>query len=189
MADNRVFSDFEVDKWGIKTAGSEAYKVVECIGSCEEEMNTRIITKKCRGVVKKKKVKPTGDGKYKVTAHIPWDIYTEIFGMNVDGLIEGVKAYGTNSVHKEFSSTMHITDEDGNEKYKAYPNCVIETGLVRKIENGAEEVAEVELEVAVMPDDFGNGLYEALADELTDEATKTNWLTKFTPEMVQVTSA
>lgn len=184
--DKKVFSDFELDLWGVKPVGAEAYSTVECIGNCEEEMNTRIITKKCRGVVKKKKVKPTGDGKYKITAHIPWAIYTEMFGMNVDGLIEGVKAYGTNSVHKEFSSVMHITDEDGNEKYKAYPNCVIETGLVRKIENGAEEVAELELEVAVMPDEDGNGLYEALADELTDETVKNTWMTAFTPELVQV---
>lgn len=184
--DKKVFSDFELDEWGIKPEGKDTYSTVECIGSCEEEMNTRIITKKCRGVVKKKRVKPTGDGKYKITAHIPWSVYTEIFGMNVDGLIEGVKAYGTNSVHKNFSSTMHITDEDGVEKYKAYPNCVIETGLARKIENGAEEVAEVELEVSVMPDEYGNGLYEALAEELVDEAVKSTWMNAFTPELVQV---
>lgn len=186
MADNIVFSDFELDEWGIKTKGSEKYIAVKCVGSCEEEMNTRIITKKCRGVVKKKKVRPTGDGKFKITAHIPWAVYTDMFGMDVDGLIDGVKAYGTNSVHKEFASTMHITDEDGVEKYKAYPNCVVETGLARKIENGAEEVAEVELEVSVMPDDYGNGLYEALADELTDETAKTTWMTAFAPDMVQV---
>ncbi|MBR3592154.1 MAG: phage tail protein [Clostridia bacterium] len=186
--DKRVFSDFELDQWGIKPEGAEATTVVECVGSCEEEMNTRIITKKCRGVVKKKKVKPTGDGKYKITVHMPWAVYTELFGMNVDGLVEGVKAYGTNSTHKNFSSTMHITDEDGVEKYKAYPNCVIETGLARKIENGAEEVAEVELEVSVMPDEYGNGLYEALADELKDENIADTWMTAFTPEMVQVTA-
>ena len=184
--DKKVFSDFEVDQWGIKPNDASEYGVVECIGSCEEEMNTRIITKKCRGVVKKKKVRPTGDGKFKITCHMPWAIYTDIFGMDVDGLIDGVKAYGTNSVHKEFSSTMHITDEDGVEKFKAYPNCVIETGLVRKIENGAEEVAEIELEVATMPDEYGNGLYEVLADELKDETVKTTWMTAFTPELVQL---
>lgn len=184
--DKKVFSDFELDQWGIKPNDVTEYGVVECIGSCEEEMNTRIITKKCRGIVKKKKVKPTGEGKFKITCHMPWETYTDIFGMNVDGLIDGVKAYGTNSVHKEFSSTMHITDEDGVEKFKAYPNCVVETGLVRKIENGAEEVAEIELEVSVMPDEYGNGLYEVLADELKDETVKTTWMTAFTPELVQL---
>ena len=186
---NKVFSDFELDKWGVKPEGASEYTIVECIGSCEEEMDTRIITKKCRGVVRKKKVKPTGTGKFKITAHMPWALYTELFGMNVDGLIDGVKGYGEKSVHKNFESTMHITDEDGVEKYKAYPNCVIETGLARKIENGAEEVAEVEMEVSVSPDTYGFGLYEALASELVDETAKSTWMSAFTPELVQVESA
>ena len=40
-----------------------------------------------------------------------------------------------------------------------------------------------------MPDEFGNGLYEALVSELTDETAKTTWMTAFTPELVQVESA
>lgn len=186
---NGVFSDFELDKLGIKFEDAEAYENIECIGACEEEMNARVITKKCRGIVRKKVVKGTGEGKYKITAHIPWAIYTEFYGMTLDTLIAGVKAYGANSVHKKFSSVMHVTDEDGLEKYKAYPNCVIETGVVRKIENGAEEVAELELEVSVMPDEYGNGLYEALAAELTDEEVKETWMTAFTPELVQTLNA
>lgn len=185
----RVFSDFEIDELGIKFKGKENYQLIKCIGSLEEEMDARVITKKCRGVVRKKKVRGTGTGKYKITAHIPWSIYTEFYGMTLDALIEGVRAYGENSVHGEFSSVAHVKDEDGVEKLKAYPNCVIETGVVRKIENGAEEVAELELEVSVMPDEHGNGLYEALVDELTDEEVKTKWLTAFTPELVQVAEA
>lgn len=185
----KVFSDFEVDELGFKFKGKEGYQLVKCIGSLEEEMDARIITKKCRGVVRKKIVKGAGTGKFKVTAHIPWAIYTEFYGMTLDTLIEGVKAYGENSVHGEFSSVAHVKDEDGVEKLKAYPNCVIETGVVRKIENGAEEVAELELEVSVMPDEHGNGLYEALADELTDEEVKAKWMTTFTPELVQIAEA
>ena len=189
MSNNTVFSDFELDEWGVKIGDAAAYNTIRCIGSCEEEMNVRKITKKCRGAVVKTKIIPTGDGKFKISAHIPWDIYTEFFGMNVDGLIEGVKAYGRNSVHKEFSSTMHITDEDGVEKYKAYPKCVVETGKASKVENGGEEVAEVELEVAVMPDEYGHGVYEALAGDLADETVKTKWMTEFTPALVQVLNA
>ena len=60
---------------------------------------------------------------------------------------------------------------------------------MRKIENGAEEVAEVEMEVSVMPDEFGNGMYEAPANDLADETVKSTWMTAFTPELVQVASA
>lgn len=180
----RVFSDFEVDQLGFKFKDDEAYETAECIGSYEEEMDARVITKKCRGIVKKKIVKGTGTGVLKISAHIPWDIYTKAFGMNLDTLIEGVKGYGQNSVHGAFALVAHVTDEDGVEKYKAYPNCVIETGKASKIENGAEEVAELELEVSVSPDDFGQGVYETLADEV-DASVASQWMTAFTPELVQ----
>lgn len=186
---NGVFSDFELDQMGLKIAGAEAYESVNCVGSCEEEMESKTVTKSCRGVVVKKISKGTGNGTLKITAHIPWAVYTKVYGMNLETLIEGVKAYGRNSRHAAFSIVMHITDEDGAAKLKAYPNCVLETGVTRKIENGAEEVAELELEISVMPDEYGNGMYEALESELTDEDMKETWMTAFTPELTQIISA
>lgn len=180
----KVFSDFEVDQLGFKFSGSEAYQSAECIGSYEEELTAKVITKKCRGVVRKKIVKGTGEGTLKISAHIPYDIYTEMYGMRLDSLIEGVKGYGQNSVHPNFSLVAHVKDEDGVEKYKAYPNCVIETGKTSKVENGAEEVAEIELEVSVSPDEHGQGMYEALADDV-DETVTSTWMTAFTPALVQ----
>ena len=184
-----VFSDFELDQLGCKFKDEEAYTRADCVGSYEEEMEAKVVTKKCRGVVVKKKVRGTGNGTVKISMHCPWDIYTKAYGMTLDTLIKGVKAYGKNSVHGEFSLTAHVTDEDGNEKYMAYPNCVIETGRTKKIENGGEEVAEVELEVSVMPDEYGNGVYEALASELEDENAKTTWMTAFTPDLVRMEKA
>ena len=186
---NGVFSEFDLTEMGIKTEGSSAYVSANCVGSSEEELETKIITKKCRGVIFKKVVRGAGTGKLKLSMHLPWAIYTDVYGMELDTLIEGVKAYGTNSKHKTFSTTQHVFDEDGIEKFKAYPNCIIETGVARKIENGAEEVAEIELEVSVQPDEFGNCMYEALADELADENVKKTWMTAFTPDLVQVASA
>lgn len=186
---NWTGSDFELDQLGMKFEGEEAYETVDCVGSCEEEMAVKSVTKSCRGVVVKKRSKGTGEGTLKVTAHIPWAIFTKAYGMELDTLVEGVKAYGRNSIHKTFSLVAHVLDEDNNEKLKAYPNCIINTGVVRKIENGAEEVAEMELEIGVMPDEHGNGLYEAVVAELTDENVKNTWMTAFTPALVQVESA
>ena len=183
----KVFSDFEIDQIGFKFSGSDAYQSAECIGSYEEGMNAKVIIKKCRGIVRKKIVKGTGEGTLKISAHIPYDIYTQMYGMNLDSLIEGVKGYGENSVHPNFSLVAHVKDEDGVEKYKAYPNCVIETGKASKTENGAEEVAEIEIEVAVSPDEYGQGVYEAL-DEDVDETVATTWMTAFTPALVQKVS-
>lgn len=185
---NRVFSDFELRAMSWKFKSSDAYSPVNCVGSCEEEMEVKPITKSCRGVVVKKVNKGTGNGTLKISAHIPWAEYTQAFGMNLDTLIDGVKAYGQHSVHEEFSVVMDVYDEDGIEKLKAYPKCVMETGVARKIENGAEEVAEIEAEIYVMPDEYGNGLYEALADEIAEEVAST-WMTAFTPALVQAATS
>lgn len=186
---NGVFSEYEVTEQGIKFEDSEEFQSANCVGSSEEEMESRVVTKKCRGVVAKEAVKGTGKGTLKLSLHMPWAIYTEIYGMTLDTLIEGVKAYGSNSRHKRFAITQHVFDEDGAEKFKAYPNCIVETGLATKIENGAEEVAEIEMEIAVMPDEFGNGVYQALATELKDETAKSTWMTAFIPSMVQTPKA
>lgn len=185
----KVFSEYEIRKLGFKFAGEEEAIVAECIGSGEETMNTRVITKKCRGVVKKKVVKPDGTGVKKYSMHMPWDVYVKLFGMENEEVIDGVKTYGINNVHEGFCLTEEILDEDDNIKFKACPNCVVETGKAVKTENGAEEVAEMELEIAVSPDDYGNGLYEALDEELEDATAKANWMKKFDPASMQIATA
>lgn len=185
---NTVFSEFELRQMGFKFKSETAYQSADCVGSSEETMNTKIITKKCRGVAVKTVVKGDGTGTLKVTMHMPQGIYEKAYGMTLDSLIDGVKAYGQNSRHEAFSVVQLVEDEDGNVKYKAYPNCIIMTGVARKIENGAEEVAEIELEISVMPDDFGNGMYEALAEGLAEEVAS-KWMTEFTPELVQTAEA
>ena len=182
-----VFSEFELRAMGFKFEGEESYSPVNCVGSSEETMNTKIIKKKCRGVVVKEVVKGDGTGILKITAHIPYEVYTKMYGMTLEGLIKGVQAYGQNSIHKSMSIAQDVYDEDGNEKLKAYPNCILETGVSRKIENGAEEVAELELEIAIMPDDDGNGMYEMIVDDLDSghENVKNQWMTAFSPELVK----
>ena len=184
---NGVFSDFEIDQISVKFAGetSGTAVAVNCVGSVEEEMTAKAITKSCRGVVVKKVVKGTGEGTLTISAHVPYAIFTDAFGMELDTLKEGVMAYGSNNRHKAFCLTMHVVDEDGAEKFKAYPNCIFNARPTISVENGAEEVAQVEMEVGVMPDVNGNGMYEALAEGL-DESIKTAWMGNFTPELVKV---
>lgn len=186
---NGVFSDFEIDKMNVKFADAAATVEMNCVGSVEEAMTAKAITKKCRGVVAKNSVKGTGEGTLKISAHVPQDIFKEAFGMELDTLKEGVHAYGSNSRHKSFCLMLHVVDEDGDEKFKAYPNCICSARPTIKTENGAEEVAEVEIEIAIAPDTYGNGMYEALASDLTDESIKTTWMTAFEPSLVQVANA
>lgn len=181
-----VYSEFEVKNTSMKFLDDKTPATkVGCLGSLDEAMNQKTITKKCEGVVTKTVTKGDGTGELKLTLHMRYDLYVKSYGMLSDGLKDGVYAYGQKSIHKPFCLTCDVFDEDGVQKLKAYPNCIVSSGIARKIENGAEEVAEMELTVAVMPDEFGFGLYEALVTDTLDEEVKTNWLTDFTPNLVK----
>lgn len=183
-----VFSDYEVRNLGFKFSEGDTIEV-PCIGSMEEELEVLVISKKCRGVEKKVRARGKGTGTIKISAHVPHELLTKLYAMGLDGLKDGVRAYGQDSQHPEFMLTADIFDEDGDEKLKAYTRCLVKSNLSRKTENGAEEVAEMELEISIMPDDDGRCMYEALVSELADESAKKNWMTAFTADMVKEVSA
>ena len=85
----------------------------------------------------------------------------------------------------EISVAARVKDEDDEPLFLGFPRCKVETINTTEIENGVEEVAEVEMELAYMPDDYGIGEYQALASELTgEEITPENWMTDFSSEAV-----
>ena len=180
-----VFSEFEVREQHIKVAGQSPYLDMNCVGSSEEELEVKVITKNCRGVKAKEKVKGTGAGTLTESLHVPYEIFNMIYDMSRgDELIEGVYAYGQGNTHPEFALTQKVVDEDDVVKYKAYPRCIMESGPHRPVENGQEEVPELELTISLLPDDHGYCMYEALATEL-DATVAGQWLTAFTPELVR----
>lgn len=180
-----VFSEAEVSEIAIKVDGATKAEVNKCVGTIEEEMESKTISKKCAGVVTKKRTKGTGNGTLKISLHMAQDLFASMYGMDIKSVKDGVTAYGQNSLHPVATITAKVEDEDGNVKYKAYPKVTIESGISRKIENGQEEIAEIEIEAAVSPDEFGNGLYEAVESDITDEDVKTTWMESFTPALVQ----
>ena len=189
MKYGKDFAEFEVKQTSIKFEGEEVATRIGCVGSLEETLNVKTTTKKCEGVVKKSVSKGDGTGELALSLHMNYDLFLKSYGMASDGLAEGVYSYGQNSVHAPFCLTCIVKDEDGNSKYKAYPNCVITTGIARKIENGAEEVAEMELTISVMPDDNGVGMYEAIETLIKDETIKSDWLDNFSSDLVKKVSA
>lgn len=187
MMRDTVFSEYEVRELGV-IMDEENNVSVKCVGTAEEEMDVQTVVKRCRGKVSKTRTRGTGNGTLTISAHLPYDLYHDMFDFRNDGLKKGVYAYGEDSLHKVFTITERIFDEDGNEKLKAYPKCSIQTGVARNVENGADEVAEVELEVAIMPDDHGEGMYEALITDLDEEDKETlvtEWMTKFNRKLVE----
>lgn len=180
-----VFSEYDVKLMNFifGTGASKEVWPVKVIGKLEEESEVRKMTKKGRGVTIKNRTWGTGAGTLKLKAHMPYGLYTKLHGMIASDLADGVSAYGLNSRHPEATITGDVFDEDDVEKFKAWPRCVVSTGPARSIENGAEEVAETELEIGFFPDDKGRGMYEALADGLTT-TIKAGWMDSFTATLV-----
>lgn len=188
--DNEVFSEYEIKESSMKFPGDEKAARVGCVGSLEETLDSKQIKKKCEGVESIVAVRGKGTGSLKTSLHIKYGLYIKAYGMHTEDLVTGVNGYGKNSIHKSFSWVGKVTDENGNEKLKAYPNCLITDGVARKIENGGEEVAEIEMTITLNPDENGYCMYEALIGAL-EETDKDEfieeWMTAFKPEMVKKT--
>lgn len=182
------YSEFELQTLNMKIGDAETYQECGAVGTAEEEMESKTITKKYRGVVVKQRTRGTGAGTLKLSIHMNYDMYCQTFGMIDEELQEGVRAYGSNSKHPTFGLTALILDEDNNQKLKAYPECTITSSMSKKIENGTEDVAEAELEIAIMPDQYGYGMYEVLAEK-AGEDIKSSWMSNFTPELVRIVKA
>lgn len=185
----KVFSDYDVRQMNFHfdVDGVKEVVPVKCIGSLEEEVEVRNTIKKCGGNIGKKRTRGTGSGTLKMTAHLPYEIALKAFDMNRKDLKPGVHAYGKKSVHPEFLITADVFDEDENEKLKAYPRCVASTGPVSKVTNGQEEVAEVELEIGFMPDEYDEGFYQTLVADLPEDSdVYASWMDAFTPALVHI---
>lgn len=183
------FTEVEVTKLGIKIEGAQKAEVIACAGKLEEEMNCKTMQKKCGTRILKTRTKGTGDGTVKIAVYCPQDLFADLYGMKREGLKNGIIAYGTQSQHAVATVTAEVINEDGEKKYKAYPKCTIQKALNRSVDNSSEDINMLELELAVMPDEDGEGLYEAVEDDLADETTKQKWMEEFTKELVKVSQA
>lgn len=183
-----VFSEYELRELAVKfnNIDSDTFTHADCVGSWEDEAETLTVTKNCRGKVAKKRTTGTGSGTVTWTGHIPEAIKAKLFDMIRDDLTAGVQAYGSDNRHQEFTCVGKYLDEDGNVKYFAYPKMIANT-YTSTTENGSEEVAEREVELSYMPDEYGYGKYEVVEKDLTTDTNqlKTKWMTAWTSELMQ----
>lgn len=158
-----------------------------CVGDIEGETELMELVKKCEGIEVKKKTKPIKMN-MKINAHIPVKVARDFFGLTNKDLKPGIWAYGSLSKGKNFVYTADVVDEFEDEvKLIAFPNSVDTTGFKIKVENGADEVAMLELEFTALADELGNLYYEALIAELEDPTVKDKWHTQFNAALVQAT--
>lgn len=159
-----------------------------CIGDIEGETELNEIVKKCEGVDKKKIVKPIRMNNT-VNAHIPVGVARDIFGLSNKNLKPGVWAYGALSKGKTFVFTADVVDDfEDVTKLIAFSNCASASGFKIMVENGADEVAQLEFEFNAFPDDENQIYYEAFIDEIEDTTVIDQWHTQFTPALVKATT-
>ncbi|WP_345739413.1 hypothetical protein [Virgibacillus salarius] len=101
-----------------------------------------------------------------------------------------VYKYSNNAKGKEFVYTADVIDEfEDVTKLIAFPKCTSATGFQFSIENGADEVAEMEVQITAYPDKDGNFYYEALTGELEDQTIADQWHTSFDYALVSASGA
>lgn len=180
-----VFDAVEIKNASVLFKGEQVTEPFGCIGKLDAETEIKSKSKICGGVTQKKKSKPT-QMNIKISGHMQLKVIREIFGITNKGLIDGVYSYGTNSLGKDFSFVAEEFDTfEENTRLIAFPNCSSATGFIKSVENGAEELAEVELEITALPDEFNEFYYEGI--ELPEDIAK-EWMTKFDPAKLRKTA-
>lgn len=181
-----VFDAVEIKNASVLFKGATVTDPFGCIGKLDAETEIKSVEKKCGGVTEKKKSRPT-QLTVKISGHMKLKVIRDIFGISNNGLITDVFAYGTNSIGKDFAFVAEENDIfESNKRLIAFPNCSAATGFVKSVENGAEELAEFELEITALPDQYGKFYYEGI--NLTETVAQA-WLTKFDPTSLQKTGA
>lgn len=158
---------------------------IPCTGKLTAEADISEITKKCEGVVSDS-VPKVNFLTVTISGHFALKHLRELFGLSVEGLKTGV--YKLNKVVKSKAGTYTFEVWNMHETEKmliAFPNMTYIGGFALNIENGVEEIAEVELEFKAMVDTEGNFYYEGLESDISESQVKTDWGTKFTPTLVK----
>lgn len=159
-----------------------------CLGTIEGETELKEIIKVCAGMEKGKVTKPIKMN-LTLTGHVKVAVIRKIFGLSNDGLKPGIYRYSQNTKGKKFVLTADIIDEFQDiTKLIAFPNCVSATGLKITVEAGADEVAQLEIEVTAYPDAVsvnGDFYYDAFVQELDDPSIATTWHQTFDYTLVE----
>lgn len=189
-----VFEDFNIEEASVQELDSNyettgTAKSFGCVGTLSIEPEVQQIVKNC-GIKQLKSVTKAAYLNVSIAGHINRSVAEALFGLTSEGLVTGVKAFNVNSTSKPMCFTAKVYNMDRSEvKYIALPIIQNISGFVKNIDNGATEVAYVELEFNALFDKNNNAYYEAIASELTDETVKSKWMTEFTPDLVKITES
>lgn len=185
-----TFDEYKVTNASIQWFDGKTYTPgvkLGCTGKLELETEMKSVVKKCEGDEVRHVDIPTQiQGTW--TGHLPVENLRKVWGLTNDGLQQGVYSYGTNSRQGRGILTFEVLDLDETvSMMRAFTNMQFSDGLKWELENGGEEIAEIEQAFIAMKDDNNQFYYEALSADL-DADLKSKWLTGFQPELAVATS-
>lgn len=182
----QTFDNVSIKRVAFMFKGSAASINTDCNGNLDGETEMQTIEKKCGSTTVKTKSKPIGMT-VKITAHVPIEVYRRFNGLKQDERIKaGIYSYGPDSVGEDFSLAAEIFDDfEENSKLVGMLECSSATGLTFSIENGADEVAALELEAKVMVDEFNKFYHEAIVAELDEDLTDA-WMSKLSADVIKL---
>jgi len=179
------FDAVRITNFAIKYKSETASTQFGSVGQISGETVLRTITKNKEGIPAKKKSVPQSMN-LTLNAHIFVETARKLFGLSNEGLKPGVYSYGNDSKSPEFCLTADVIDEfEDVVKKISFPNSSSTSGLTLNIENGAEEIAQLELSFEVLQDSLRKLYYEAFEVEM-DEDVKTQWHQNFSPDLVKL---
>lgn len=181
MSRDKQFTTYKITNAHVKFDDSQTAKKFGCTGSLSTESTIKNITKKCEAVVVDSVTQITAM-KIKFQGHVDREVLRNVFGIEHEGLKEGIYSYGTNSLGHKACLTFDAYDLRKTDKLMlAFPNCSASSGLKFNVKNGEDTVAEIELEFNVNVDENNNFYYEAFESEMSgnSEELKEKWHNNF----------
>lgn len=183
----KEYDQYEVTNGAIKWSDSESATPavpLGCTGSLEVETELKAVIKKCEGMeVKNVPIPQKMTGTF--IGHMPVDILRKAYGLRTEGLKKGVWSYGMRSRAGRGIFTWDVFNLEGDQrKMIAFPNGQIGAGFKFKIENGGDEIAEVEMPINFLKDDNKEFYYEAFESEVEDEDIATKWNKNFGLDLI-----
>lgn len=154
MAVDNFYTDSITGGTFTPVAGTEM--ALGCVGSLSGQAEVRTKQLMCAGVPVAQRVKPLYmDITY--TGHIPVAVYKTLFGLKTDAVATEKRSYAVDSEHASGEFSFVETEFYGKTtRTRTFPNATVISGMAFSVENGAEEVAEVELTIRALKDDNGD---------------------------------
>lgn len=181
-----TFDNVSIKKIAFLFKGDTTGSATDCNGQLSGETEMKTIVKKCGATEVKSKAKPIGMT-VTITAHVPVEVFRNFYGLEQDAqLKKGIYSYGPSSTGRDFSLAVQVVDDfEENEKLLAFLSATSNTGLTFTIENGADEVAALELETKILVDEFGYFYHEAIVPELEEDLTD-KWMSLLSGEVLSI---